>query len=558
MRKTILHRLYSLVFILLIYGVNTINAQIPTGNLQLWLKADAGVTKDGSNKVSAWADQSASGKNATQAIASAQPLFVDNAVNGLPALQFDGLGNYMSANVVVNQSSQYSMFVVTSCSQANLSFNQYYDNLALLHWLESGSWGTVHLSASQEGIYTRYAYGNASLQNEIPFGATFSAKKYNGPGSNFFIAGSSFANSMVSVYYNNIVLTQKNTAGASVANTGNAMTIGRGDPKYTTATVYYPGEIAEIIVYNTELSNADRNTVISYLQGKYNIPNATPTETPPPPKGLIMAINCGSGEDDGNFKADGTWDAVNNKMIHTATSYWDNTDSKVAPWGWWVYHSGFAVDNLASLTAPAPVGVYNVGMFYFGPTIGNVKYTLPIPNADASKNYRVRLHFSTDDNSAGLRIFDIKINGTVVKANYDCFVEAGGQMKANIQEFYSKVNGQNNIVIELVGKQKESMIQGIEIYSPDLSGISENDIKSAISSIYPNPVSNENVTIKFNINHPSFELNVSDICGRIIYSKKINENESECILNRTILESGVYIINLKNNNNTANFKLIVN
>ena len=131
-------------------------------------------------------------------------------------------------------------------------------------------------------------------------------------------------------------------------------------------------------------------------------------------------------------------------------------------------------------------------------------------------------------------------------------------MKANIQEFYSKVDGQNNIVIEMVGKQKESMIQGIEVYSPDELGINENNIKSAISSIYPNPVSTENVTLKFNINHTSFNLNVSDICGRIIYSKQINENESECILNRNIFESGVYIINLKNNNSSVNFKLIVN
>jgi hypothetical protein len=36
-------------------------------SLVLWLKADAGVTKDGSNYVSSWADQSGNGNNATQA-----------------------------------------------------------------------------------------------------------------------------------------------------------------------------------------------------------------------------------------------------------------------------------------------------------------------------------------------------------------------------------------------------------------------------------------------------------------------------------------------------------
>ena len=37
---------------------------MPTG-MALWLKADAGVTKDGNNKVSVWTDQSGNGNDAT-------------------------------------------------------------------------------------------------------------------------------------------------------------------------------------------------------------------------------------------------------------------------------------------------------------------------------------------------------------------------------------------------------------------------------------------------------------------------------------------------------------
>ena len=53
----------------------------------VWLKADAGVTLNGSN-VSAWADQSTHGNDATQANSANQPLFSASVaeLNGQPAV----------------------------------------------------------------------------------------------------------------------------------------------------------------------------------------------------------------------------------------------------------------------------------------------------------------------------------------------------------------------------------------------------------------------------------------------------------------------------------------
>ncbi|MBI5100828.1 MAG: hypothetical protein HZB33_03165, partial [Nitrospirae bacterium] len=70
-------------------------APFPTVGMKLWLKADAGVTKDGSNFVSAWADQSGYGNNAQQAAAGLQPLFVSSGSNGRPAVRFDGIDDFM-------------------------------------------------------------------------------------------------------------------------------------------------------------------------------------------------------------------------------------------------------------------------------------------------------------------------------------------------------------------------------------------------------------------------------------------------------------------------------
>src|SRR3990172_6088908 len=68
---------------------------------QHWLKADAGVTLAGT-AVSQWADQSGNSRNATQGTASSQPTLVSNALNGKPALSFDGVNDFMTFTFPVN------------------------------------------------------------------------------------------------------------------------------------------------------------------------------------------------------------------------------------------------------------------------------------------------------------------------------------------------------------------------------------------------------------------------------------------------------------------------
>src|SRR5437899_1363127 len=65
-----------------------------TNGLQLWLKADAGVTAT-AGKVTAWADQSGHGNNAAQTMADMSPLLVNDAINGKPVLRFDGVDDFL-------------------------------------------------------------------------------------------------------------------------------------------------------------------------------------------------------------------------------------------------------------------------------------------------------------------------------------------------------------------------------------------------------------------------------------------------------------------------------
>lgn len=63
---------------------------VPTdiANLALWVRADLGVTKDGSDLVATWADQSGNGRDLTEA--TNKPLWVASLISGQPAIRFDG------------------------------------------------------------------------------------------------------------------------------------------------------------------------------------------------------------------------------------------------------------------------------------------------------------------------------------------------------------------------------------------------------------------------------------------------------------------------------------
>lgn len=63
--------------------------------LQLWLRADSGVKLAG-NSVAAWKDQSPAGNDATQADPPCQPSFVPGAVQGRPAIRFDGIDHFLA------------------------------------------------------------------------------------------------------------------------------------------------------------------------------------------------------------------------------------------------------------------------------------------------------------------------------------------------------------------------------------------------------------------------------------------------------------------------------
>ena len=138
-------------------------------------------------------------------------------------------------------------------------------------------------------------------------------------------------------------------------------------------------------------------------------------------------------------------------------------NSAVSPFVADVDFSGGAVSSgtttaisTAGVTNPAPAAVYQHGRK------SNCTYT--IPGLTAGTTYQVRLHFAEyAATAAGQRTFNVSINGTQVLTNFDIFATAGGEFKANVQQFNAVANSSGQIVIVFTTVVNNVLVSGIEV-----------------------------------------------------------------------------------------------
>tara|TARA_R110000822_G_scaffold120614_1_gene254087 strand:+ start:341 stop:1111 length:771 start_codon:yes stop_codon:yes gene_type:complete len=234
---------------------------VPTdiSNLAYWYSADSGITKDGSNLVSQWDDRSGNARNVTQATAGNKPVYTVNQVNGLPAIVFDGSNDFMSfGSSIFTNTSNITFFAVakvTTASQYATLFSQYLtgalnaaafqvcNNSGALKMqtdvsLPKGMYGstTIPLSTYKCFTYRVAPWSNVATNTELWLnGVAETETSYGGAGTPVLAAGNVYVGSF-----------------------------GVGGP-----TVTLNGGIAEIVIYNANLSDSDRGKVESYLIAKY-------------------------------------------------------------------------------------------------------------------------------------------------------------------------------------------------------------------------------------------------------------------------------------------------
>ena len=220
----------------------------PVNGLKLWLKADAGVTKDANNQISAWADQSGNGNNALQSTLGNQPLWVGSAVNGKPVVRFDGANDVITAAGVTGTMNAFTVIWITNPAQLS-SYNQ-----TLVASGGSSQFQSQNLGqgSAQVGIgSTAMTQGNGAgqipLDTIVPNTWQRFAFTMNGGPAAF--------------YKNGALVASKNMTLPS-AWTGFQLGVNSGDT--------INGDLPEVLVYNRALSDAELQAVDTYLKNKYD------------------------------------------------------------------------------------------------------------------------------------------------------------------------------------------------------------------------------------------------------------------------------------------------
>lgn len=99
-------------------------------------------------------------------------------------------------------------------------------------------------------------------------------------------------------------------------------------------------------------------------------------------------------------------------------------------------------------------------------------------------------------------------------------------------------------------------MMGQFVVRPNITTINELTLNNASINLYPNPASSVlNIQIKSENDQESFQLNVFDALGKLVFSEKLTLPQSQ--INTSTWSKGIYFVELRQSNNSIHSKLII-
>lgn len=216
-------------------------------------------TTDGATQVcSAWADQTTNARNASQATADYRPAYVTNVLNGRPVLRFDGVDDSLFTTALTNLNSLVGLSVFVVVSPLRTTGTQI---TAMLRSTEGISAG---IQLGTDLLYIYYSDENGMCYGHYTATHTIGVPKIYTSIFNGALSG----NSRTVVYEGGTskTLIYDISPPADLCNTLTSLYVGKG-----TGADAFQGDIAEIIIYPTALSDNQRKQVELYLSRKWDI-----------------------------------------------------------------------------------------------------------------------------------------------------------------------------------------------------------------------------------------------------------------------------------------------
>lgn len=350
-----------------------------TSGLQLWLNADVGITTNASGQITAWADQSGLGNNATQPTVGSAPIIAPASLNGHATVRVTG-SQYMevqNANGIDNLLDDVSILIVVK-----------YDNLSSYRGVVSKCTGGVGSpfdfwsNASANGGRTSFYLGNGNGN-----GTAATLSTIPPPVGSFNVLSFRWKEGISSQFLNDFSIGVAPNPTVTVNGATN-LRIGRRQD----GTVQLVGNVAEILIYKPALSDADiYNVVQTYLQPKYALsfdaaPLATiasPANASTLPANTSIPVTVNASDSDG-------WPATvtlfaNGVSMGTGTAVTTNSSSTFnfnvgAAFPGQLTLSAVVTDNYGRSSTSAPVLVNISGTAASSPVAAGLKTWL---SADA-------------------------------------------------------------------------------------------------------------------------------------------------------------------------------
>lgn len=246
----------TIVLIVFILSGNYCISQINMSGLSLWLKADEGVEKK-ENDVLRWRDQSGHHHDALVTPSLQSPQYIPNALNGKPVIRFNGINNGLQTDSFQTfPNKRGTIFMVLKINGPSTKSGSGANSLISTYLGKKTTWQFVEM----KDVYCFYDGEGAQ---GFPVAALFeqswevvSINRYNDTTFKLYRRGEPRVDF-------NVKNNQPDVNAVKIGSNGRLEVMN--------------GDIAEILIYNRSLTEAEIKEVNRYLLSKYNI------EPPPVP-----------------------------------------------------------------------------------------------------------------------------------------------------------------------------------------------------------------------------------------------------------------------------------
>lgn len=238
------------------------------GDLRIWIDPVHGVTLDTFliPTVVEWKDQSSYQSHLFQATKANQPEWVSNQVNGLPVARFNGTtmflqGTNASLFFTSGNDVPYSAFVVCR-SQMNANENIY-------------TWGNLTNTTGRTGLRaSNSTFTTVHLRqdnNNVADNASFAGGART---NRFMVYGVVFSKGQISLNGECVIYVNRSTSPVTANEVGNMTLTSFSMGAYNRsggAAQLFTGDIAELLIYGTNLNEISTRRVMNYLNAKYDL-----------------------------------------------------------------------------------------------------------------------------------------------------------------------------------------------------------------------------------------------------------------------------------------------